>query len=746
MTLRPFLLGTCAVATGVCPSFATTIAQAADQPTAAATAVNEGDIVVTARQRNEKLQDVPVSVTAFSARQLQDAGVKRVEDFIHLTPNITFVNSQNPGTSFITIRGLTQNRNQPAPVAIVVDGVLQTSDREFASGLLDINDIEVVRGPQGALYGRNATGGAIIINTKMPTDKTEGHVEAGAGNGGDYYGEATLSGPIIEDKLLARVSTRIEQREGYFENIVLHQKADPLKDYMLQSRLIYNATPDLTFDFKGNFNKTHAGALNLTYQPANLNPDGVTLNTADPFDYSKGDANQVDRQFYANNIGRSNRTITSLSMRATYKMDWATLSSVTAYTHVVEGYASDQYPYTATRDATVDGVMIGDGVQSQYTSSKALSQEIRLTSPSDQRFRWMVGVYGVGTDHFISTTTSQDLGYGMLILKRKPAFNDPEHPTLSFLADNNHDRAWAVFGNAEYDLTDKLEVSVALRYDHDHRRQYVSPYNTAGSQGDVNNAAFGKFQPKVTLRYKPTDNVQLFASYGQGFRSGQFNQNGVGAAAATVGLIGVSDVAKQETTTSYEAGFKSSFFDNHLTFDGTYFHTDARNVQYFVFVAPISAQVLVNIDKVRINGGELEAALHFGRFSATAGLGITDAKIVKYSLSPGDVGNKAPFVPNMTFQPGMQYTAPIGSNLTLTGRVDYERRGKQYWSPENETSRRALNLVNLRVTLANVSDKWELVGFVKNVGDVKYNEEYGSGGFAYAANPRTYGTSLRYNF
>ncbi|HZU64060.1 MAG TPA: TonB-dependent receptor [Novosphingobium sp.] len=737
---RSVFLANCLVGAAWFPA----VAYAQNAGTDAAT--GQGDIVVSARQRAEKLQEVPVSVTAFTEKQLRDAGVKRVEDFIHMTPNITFVNSQNPGTSFITIRGLTQNRNQPAPVAIVVDGVLQSSDREFAAGLLDINDIEVVRGPQGALYGRNATGGAIIINTKKPTNLTEGHVEAGAASGDDYYGEATLSGPVIRDKLLGRISVRVQNREGYYDNIVLHQKVDPLKDVIIQSRLVYNATDRLTFDFKANYNRTTAGALNLTYQPANLNADGVTLNTANPFDYSRGDANQVNRTFYANNIGISKRTIASASLRSAYEFDFATLSSVTAFTHVEEGFASDQYPYTATRDAMVNGVMVGDGVQSQWTSSDAISEEIRLTSRANQRLRWMVGAYYVGNNHFISTSTSEDLGYGLVILEKVPQFNDPRIPTLSFLADDNHDRAWALFGNAEYDLTRRLELGVALRYDEDYRRQIVSPYNTAGSGGDVNNAHFGKLQPKFTLKYKALDNINLFTSWGQGFRSGQFNQNGVGAAAATIGLNGVSDVAKQEVTSSFEAGFKSSWLGNHLTVDGTYFHTAARNVQYFVFVSSISAQVLVNIDKVAINGGELEAALHFGGFRLDVGAGITDATIKAYSLSPTDVGRKAPFVPNKTVQVGAQYTMPVSGALNLTGRIDYELRGKQFWSPENETARKDLNLVNLRLTLADSKGRWEMAGFVKNLTDLKYNEEYGSGGFAYAANPRSYGMSLRYNY
>ncbi len=699
---------------------------------------------MTARERSEKLQQVPVSVVAFGAQKIEDEGIRRVDDFIHLTPNMSFVNSQSPGTSFITIRGLTQNRNQPAPVAIVVDGVLQTSDREFAQSILDIASIEVVRGPQGAIYGRNATGGAIIITTQQPTNTTEGYVQAGIGNGGETSVEGSISGPVVDDKLYIRLAGGILDRDGYFENIILHEKADPFHDKKFQGLLKYTPTSKLTVDLHVDLDKTTGGALNLWYQPANLNSN-YTLNTANPFNYNNENANEVRDYFYANNIGSSDRPISVVSARVAYDMDFATLTSVTAYTHVSELFTSDQYPYTASRDANV-GYLV-DGAQSQYVDFDSVSQEIRLTSSSDQRFRWMGGAYFVGTDHFISTTTSEDLGYGIIGLERTPAFNSTTNPTLSFLADNNHDRAYAVFGNVEYDLTKQLEFGAALRYDNDHREQLVSPYNTAGSQNEVNTADFAKLQPKFSLKYQFNDDIQLYTSWGVGFRSGQFNQNGVGAAAATVGLIGVSDVAKAESDTSVEVGFKSQFFDHRLTFDGAYFHTDAQNVQYFVFVAPISAQVLVNINEVKINGGELEAHLElFNGFSADAGLGITDATIASYTLNPADVGKKDPFVPDATGNIGLQYSRPITNTLKVTARVDEVLIGKQYWDPENDTARSSLYLLDARVAVATIAKKWEFSLFGKNLTNKLYNEEYGGGGFAYPANPRTFGGALRYSF
>lgn len=208
------------------------------------------------------------------------------------------------------------------------------------------------------------------------------------------------------------MSARIVNRDGYFDNVVLDRKVDPLKDYTIQSFISYTPTSDLTVDLHANYSRTRAGALNLTYQPANLNAD-YTLNASNPFDYSRADANQVNRTFYANNIGDSFREISSFAARVAYDMDFATLSSVTAYTGVNEVFTSDQFPYTASRNSTAPGYTV-DGAQSQYVTTKAISQELRLTSRNKGPLRWMAGAYFVDTNRFISTTTSEDLGYGII--------------------------------------------------------------------------------------------------------------------------------------------------------------------------------------------------------------------------------------------------------------------------------------------------------------------------------------------
>lgn len=720
--------------------------QALAQTASATNSSSDGieEVVVTARMRPELLKDVPVSVTAFSAQQLQDADVRGVSDFIGLTPNVSITQSESAGLNQVTIRGVTEVRNSDSPVAVVVDGVQEVDPRQFTQKLFDLQSVEVLRGPQGALYGRDALGGAIIINTKRPTDDLEGYLQGGVGTGNEYSAEGAISGPIVDDKLFFSVGASYTDRDGYFENIYLHRKQDPYRDFTGRGLLSWNITDNFTADLRVVHSHTSGGALNFHYEPANLLPDGVTLNPADPFNTDPLDANKVDRKFISTNIGEDRREIDSYSLKLDYRFDFGTLTSVTAYDRISEFVAGDQVPYTA--GLTIFGGAL-DGTQTQYTDVSAISQEVRLTSNSDQRFRWMIGGYYLDKTEFISTTTGDDIGQGITPVYRAPKFADPSNATLTFFGDDNKNKAYAFFANADYDITNQLQASVALRYDREHRTQDVSVFNTGGTPGAVNRANFDKFQPKFTLTYKPTDNVTTYASYGIGFRSGQFNQNGTAAAAALAGQPGLSDVVPEETAKSAEIGAKAELWDGRIALNGALYHTNLTNSQYFVFIGAVGAQVLVPIDKTTLQGGEFEAQARLGGgFDAFLGFGATDSKINRYAAVPGDKGNVAPYVPDTTFDAGLQWRHELTSWLDLFARADYQRLGRQYWDPENTTARDAVGLINVRFGLEDTANRWSLISSIDNLTDKKYNAEYVLGGFTEPANPRVWRLQLRYNF
>src|ERR1700726_2163289 len=209
------------------------------------------EIIVTARKRDESFQNVPITVDVFTARQIQSAGIESPRDFVAMVPNMTLVEVQNVGNSFITVRGISQARNSEPSVAVLVDGVLETNPYQFNQELTDIQQIEVLKGPQGALYGRNAIGGAIIIHTVDPADHFEGTGKIGVGNGVSEKAQVAVSGPIDPAGTLRyRASLNFYNTDGFLRNTYLDRKADPYRDYSGRLRLLWKPADEWSADLR----------------------------------------------------------------------------------------------------------------------------------------------------------------------------------------------------------------------------------------------------------------------------------------------------------------------------------------------------------------------------------------------------------------------------------------------------------------------------------------------------------------
>jgi iron complex outermembrane receptor protein len=700
------------------------------------------EIVVLARSRREAAQDVPITGANFSAQTITDAGIESPGDFLDLTSNVTFAESDNVGWNFITIRGVSQNRNTEAPVAVVVDGVLQISPKQFNQQQFDLQSIEVLKGPQGPLYGRNAVGGAILINTREPTNNWEGYTSFGIGNGEHREWEAALSGPLIDNKLLFRLSGRYQERDGYFSNIVLDKNVDYTQNISARGKLRWVIAPNVKADFKYSLNRVDAGSMNWNYQPAIFEQDGVTLDPDQevPFDFTTIDANSVDRNFEANNLGRADRNIDNVSLKLEYSSNFATIRSVTSFTKLKLQDRSDQYPYTKGLTRNVPGFGNVDGTSTTFNDTEAWSQEIRIISPADQKFRWMGGVYYLSTDLFSSITTGDDLGGGVLQVQRKPFFDSDVNPTLTFSGDDNKNEAWAAFGNIAYDVFENIELSAGFRYDRDHREQTVSEFNTSSIPGDVKENTFDQFQPKFTLRFMPNistdylNNLNVYSSWGIGFRSGSFNQSGIEEAAKEAGLEGVQEIADQEVAKTFELGIKSEWFNRRFRLNGSFFHTRDEGMPFYLFVGSVGAQIIVNVEESTITGVEGEAQANiFKGLDTYFTMGYTQTEITKYPVNTEFEGNKLPLVPQTTINLGVQYQKEIFRGIGILARIDYERRGEQYWVPTNNNPRDALSLLNFRAGINNKN--WSLTLEGDNITDEKYNSEFVAGGFAHPAAP-----------
>jgi len=702
------------------------------------------EIVVTARQRSELLRDVPVSVTAFTEGQIEDAGIERPADFLQLTPNVTFASSESAGVNFLTIRGISQVRNGESPVAVVIDGVLMTDPGQFDQELFDIQQIEVLKGPQGALYGRNAIGGAINITTKLTSDELVGKVLVGAGKGDTRKVQGTVSGPI-SDNVTFRLAGSYVDQEGFIKNRFLNKEVDPYEDKSLRARLNWAVSDRMNVDLRAGRSDTEGGSLNFILQDNCGELNGCF--SADRV-FDSGAADDTSTPITASRIGTNERELSNASIKIDYDFNFGTLTSITAWNDQEEFYAADAYPYDCGPVCAPGALRIFDTAFGQIpldsnqlvkvlTDVETFSQEIRLTSSDDYALRWIAGAYYLETERRRGLPTELDTGQRY----SRSVFNAN---TIFGFQDDNDNQAFALFGQLNYDVSEAVEVSLAVRYDKDEREQTdIAPAAFSATSGLTREEEYSETQPKFTIKYQPSDALNLFATWSKGFRSGGFNQNGVGAAAAAAGIAGISDDYDKEVSSNFEVGFKSMHLDGRLKLSGGVFATEVDDQHYFQFIGAINAQLLNNIDEVSLQGGELAIQYKVADgFDVYAAYGYTDSEIDSYTVAPVDEGNWAPYVARSTVNLGGQYQFGLTDQIEGLIRVDYEKRGKQYWDTANSSARSALDLVNMRAGIQAASGKWSLMAWARNLTDEDYNAEYVIGGIAQPALPRRYGVDF----
>jgi iron complex outermembrane receptor protein len=701
------------------------------------------EIVVTARRRAETFEDVPVTISVFDAGTIEAAGIERPRDFIALTPNVTLTETQNQGNAFVTVRGISQARNSEPSVAVLVDGVLMSNPAQFNQELFDVQQIEVLKGAQGAVYGRNAIGGAIVITTKEPGDEFEGKVRVGSDSGPGVKAQVMGGGPLGDSgKLKYHAALSYMDTDGYIDNPYLHEKADPYKDVSARARLLWTPNDKLKLDARLYASKLDTQALYFNIV---------------------SDVNDTHLPVRVNNSGENGRDLTQASLKIDYDLGPATLTSITSFDTVKEiltGDAFDFLPIPESFFFNLFNTLFGAGNgfdlnQSQFLDVDTWSQEVRFTSNETDKLRWIGGAYMIGTDRFISTGNMVDTGNGVFPVYRNPSTN-PLNPQFSFLADSQDNFAWALFGELDYDLTDRTELSVALRYDEDTRKNTTDtptlflPNSTIpgvpqGATGEVRKHTWSEMQPRVTLRWKATDHTTLFGGYSKGFRSGGFNQTGVETVAITNGIAGVHDIFDAEVAETWEFGVKSLLANNRVSMNFSVFDTEARGSYFFVFLAANSTQNLGNLGKVDYTGFEFDMNAKLSdHWDVTFGYGDTDSKI-KESATPSDIGNQAPLVTRDTTNVGVQYRQPFGDRgLDFFARADYRRMGKTYWDPANSTVRDPVNLLDWRIGVEGKS--WSVIGWQRNANDVRYNAEFSPGGFVFKAKPRIWGVDFVKNF
>ncbi|HEY3518439.1 MAG TPA: TonB-dependent receptor [Gammaproteobacteria bacterium] len=749
------------------------------------------EIVVTARLRAESSIEAPAAIKAFTAAEIDSAGIQTPHDYIALTPNMTVVQTQNPGNSFITIRGVSQARNSDMPVAVVVDGVLMTNPAQFNQELYDIQQIEVLKGPQGALYGRNAIGGAVSIVTKAPTDDFEARLRLGADSGPGYMTQGTVSGPLGDaGKWKYRASLSLADTDGFRDNEYLGDKADPYQDTSGRVRFTWEPNDNVTGDFRYARSDIETTALHFV-----INDDWRTLGSfvgvPNPGQYhgltvAPADVNNVNYTgvpIRVNNPGEGLKDIDEVSMKWDVATDAGTFTSITAYDDLHELLTGDAFDFRPIGQSfnqiffpvfngfppMTPSPFFGDWNQAQYLEVSNYSQEFRFTSREDQRVRWIAGAYLLDTERFIGTGNLLDTGNGVARVYKVPRSTTGfpfdlsiPNPQVTYLSDSQDNFAWAAFGQLAFDLGDEWDMTISARYDEDTREQttetppgFIPRDAVTGLPildivtGQKREETWDAFQPKLTLRWQPNATNTLYGDLSRGFRSGGFNQSGV----ANAGVAGVFNTFDEQIADTIEVGWKGQFAGGRVNTSLAYYNTELSGAYYFIFLVASSTQNLGSLDEVEYDGLEFELNTQLtDALSLNLGIATMDSEITADAQIPQTVGKEVPLTSDYTFNLGINWAKPLKNGREFVVRTDLHSIGDTYWGPGdpavtplawNTTIRDPVNVVDLRVGMQG--DDWSATVWAKNLFDEEYNDEF-SFPFVWKAMPQRFGIQYTKDF
>ncbi|CAN5155157.1 TonB-dependent receptor [soil metagenome] len=738
-----------------------TVAAAADADADA----GRDDIVVTAQRREERLQDVPTAVTALDKDQFLVGGLGRsANEVLNLVPNAS-AGTQQHGRPRWWIRGVGAGQQQidlASPVGFYLDDVFISNASATGIPLFDLERVEVLRGPQGTLWGKNTTGGAINVISKRPSlnGADDNYVKLEYGSYDNKIAEAGIGATIIDDKLAGRVSFRVDDRGARFNNLYTGEKANAISDIVFRTQLLAKPTDTLEalLSFHYRRYKTDGGY----WTTASYAPTGIVRGGYAPSTGINDTATNAPEYSNSKQIGGS--------LHLDWEIGGLTLTAITGYERFdTRGPGDTDYtPLEISRNYT-------NARSSQWT------QEFRLTSAQDQRFTWIAGLFYFN-EKIRSNAYSATLPQGSV-----PSLPGTATAAYALTSFAHQAESGAAFGSGTFAVTDAIKLTLGARWSRETKRlafnrfsspsaaaaswsnyaqwwnSYTGTFGGAGTFGGNLSKTWDAFTYDVTPSWKIDPNNLVYFKFAYGVKSGGFNT----AATLPVALTAVNP----ERLHSYELGWKSQWFDDRLTFNATAFHYDYGDVQVNVVgpnpgaVGGATVSYLQNAAKAHVNGAEFELnASPIEGLSLNGALGLLWTKYDTFQVQNGGANLAgARFVrsPRITLNGGAAYKfklAELGS-VELAADARYQSLQFYYVTPQDVVNRYYLTqkpytLTNLRVTYTTNNEKVSVSGFINNLFDVRYLNHalpaaQGTaitGDTVQWGDPRTFGVSGVYRF
>ncbi|MGL3820807.1 TonB-dependent receptor [Sphingopyxis sp. R3-92] len=714
-------------------------ALAQETPAADAPAITDGtDIVVTAQKRSERLQDVPIAVSALGGESLERQRVTQADELAGKIVNLQLTSTVGDNTPIFALRGVSMSDyslNQASPVATYYDEVYKGNFAFLGVAMYDLERVEVLRGPQGTLYGKNTTGGAVNLISRTPVlGDTEGYLNLGYGNYGRYEANGAVSVPLGET-LAARVAFTFARANGWFKNQL---PGEPdlagVREYGIRGSLLFEPSDSMRFVLRASTSYQNPRNYGIYAQPEAVNRPGLGRREIE--------ANVTDR-----------RRARTWSVALTGTVDISDSLAITSVTSWDKGRLSFYEDTDGTASETLEIPYLDRASQ--------FAQDLRLTSDFGGPFNFILGAYFNREKVYNQTTfeIGKDVDSDGV-----PGVTDADCAIgfpLGCLFRNSFDqvkKSYALYTDMSFELTDALTLRGGLRYTRD-----------KGTQSDFEANAFGpnevlvmnliplsslrystnNLSGKIGADYKINPDVMVYGNYSRGYRAPSFNAQAFFDPAEL-------SVAKAEKIDAFELGVKSQFADRRLTLNMAAFHYSYSN-QQFINVDPVTAaQTLLNIPRSRILGGEAElTARATDMLTLRAGVGILDTKIKRGMVSGVDVsGNRLSNAPKLTFTGGFDATVMDNDSGEISLHGDLNYSSNQYFEVLNIPRLRQNKYVLLsgHIDWESGDGRWTASVWGKNLTHKFYFTSrvdlLAGFGFDYnhVGTPRTYGVTVGVKF
>jgi iron complex outermembrane recepter protein len=739
------------------------------------------EIIVTAQKRAESAQDVGIALTAFSGDDLQDNAITQARDMFQRIPNVSIASNSTAGQLQISIRGINYLTFSPVgvqPVLIFQDEVVMGSPASSGLFIFDVERVEVLRGPQNTLYGRNTTGGAVNFISRRPEIGGEfnGYFDLTAGRFGLLDGNAAFGGPLSETTAF-RIAVQSLHNDGYWQNLTSGDRMGERDQTIGRAQLAWAASDDLEILFNIHGGESNGGQRGIKshgllddpdlWTPcSDLDLDNLTTTCVDLI----GAPTIPDTDKVTSELSDDKDDISAVGgfLRADWSLSTgATLTSITAF----EGNHYDHW-----EDA--DGIAIPFVNFRQKSDTDQWTQEFRLTSADDDSVRWIIGAYGLWEETNFQTSI--------------PILQDDPFVALTDAGDVTQNTSmYSVFAQADWDLSDRLTLNAGIRYVNEKKDGVASYVFAVGLDAfDINDADAYLFDPlnnccavpgtlierapfgkswdmwggKIGLEYAVTDDRLVYAHISRGVKAGQFTD-----APPAIADGGFFTPADPEAVLSYEAGFKSSWYDSRVTTNIAVFYNDYKDQQQQItFVDPLSGiltSTIVNAAKVATSGVELEARFAPGDgWYSDLSIGVLDTEVKEDSLSARtggaltiEEGRELTNSPKLTVNATLEKDWELSSGNVLTAHIDGRYTAERTYNLIDTAETRPLFtdpsyfLLNAFVTYSFGEDnRYKISAYGKNLTDEVYHhllQEFEIGNvIIFASDPRVYGVTFGFEF